>query len=318
MKKSVFVIHGRDTGAHAELVKFIRAVGLDVLAFEAVASELGPTPFVADVVATAISKADAVIALFTPDEQAVLHDPVTGRSLSTEASGSRWQARPNVLFEAGVAYGRPGKEPILAVLGVDVSLFSDVGGKHFVQLEKPGAKRQLFDRLDALVGPLSPTLPDWETSLGSGDFSACVRRRWEVFDEVEELSRYLANRQLKEKKPISLLEIVADVVLSDRRRDWKLVDARDLMEAIQEKHPRCTDRAYWWLVVYGFFQFDNIEYWGTVRGATWDDCVDQTRLAPRGAALIERVRARAPEPKSAGTTPSRRHPKPRKKSAHAD
>jgi hypothetical protein len=63
------------------------------------------------------------------------------------------------------------------------------------------------------------------------------------------------------------------------------------MEQIRERHGKSiTDLAYWWMIVYGFLQFDNIEDWGTIKNATWDDSVDNARLAPRGAALIERLR----------------------------
>jgi hypothetical protein len=293
MAKTVFIIYGRDSDAHDELVKFIRAVGLDELPFEAVADGLGPNPFIADVVITGIQKADAVIALFTPDEQAVLYDPQSGRSLSREERGSRWQARPNVMFEAGVAFGHSKREPILTVLGADVSLFSDVAGKHFIRLEASKAKRQLFNRLNAIVGPLAPTATDWETSTASGDFARCVRRRWQHFDEIEDLERFLSNRHIANRPPLTVLDIITCVVLADDK-EWSRLDARTFLKAVKAQYGETrADDAYWWMIAYGFLQFDNIEDWGTVDDATWDDSVDNARFAARGLALIDRVRTLA-------------------------
>ena len=298
MAKTVFIIYGRDTDAHTELVKFIRAVGLDELPFEAVADGLGPTPFVADVVTTGIQKADAVIALFTPDEQAVLYDPRSGRSLAGEERGSRWQARPNVMFEAGVAFGKSKQEPILTVLGADVSLFSDVAGKHFIRLETPRGKRQLFNRLNAIVGPLASLSADVENSPISGNFEMCVRRRWKHFDEIEDLDRFLANRQIGNGRQISVRDVIAQVVLADDR-DWSRLDARTFLAIAKDRYgENRADDAYWWMVVYGFLQFDNIDDWGTIDNATWDDSVDNARFAARGLALIERIRALPSKPLS--------------------
>jgi hypothetical protein len=291
-RRRVFVIYGRDTEAHGELVKFIRAVGLEELAFESVANELGPSPFIAEVVLHGLRQADAVIALFTPDEHAGLYEPTTGASMADQEGGSRWQARPNVLFEAGVAYGKADKEPILAVLGADVRLFSDLAGKHLVQLASSDAKRNLFQRLTKLVGSLEPTIPDWETSSASGDFARCVRARWRFFDEINELIRICRNRKVGKKKQAVSLEVVLRRVVSEEPdRDWSVVDPRDFMEAVKQHFDgEVTDDAYWWFLVYGFFRFNNIHEWGIQKNVTWDDSVDNARLAPRGAAVLERIR----------------------------
>ena len=293
MAKTVFIIHGRDSEAHRELVRFISAIGLQELPFETVADGLGSTPFIADVVTTGIQKADAVIALFTPDEQAVLYDPQSGRSLGREERASRWQARPNVMFEAGVAFGYSKREPILTLLGADVSLFSDVAGRHFIRLEDSKAKRQLFNRLNATVGPLKPIAADWENSTASGDFAKCVRRRWQHFDEVEDLERSLANRQVGNRRPATVLEMISQLVLADDK-DWSRLDTRTFLKATRAQYGEArTDDAYWWMIVYGFLQFDNIHDWGTIDDATWEDSVDNARFAARGLALIERIRALA-------------------------
>jgi hypothetical protein len=293
LKKRVFVIYGRDVEAHAELAKFLHALNLEEIVFDEVANTLGPSPFVADIVLRGIKEADAVIALFTPDEQAALYDPTTGRPLETNAGGSRWQARPNVIFEAGIAYGRGLIEPILVVLGADVSLFSDIGGKHFVNLGRSDGKRNLFNRLNTILGPITPRISDWEFSAEAGNFARCERRRWRWFDEVHELERYFDNQRVgRGQKSKSLLEIVRAVVKADPNRDWTRVRPRDFMTAVRALFSEAlTDDAYWWFVVHGLFRFDNINEWGVTKGATWDDSCDEACLTERGGALLERVKA---------------------------
>jgi hypothetical protein len=292
-RKRVFVIYGRDVEAYAELAKFLHALNLEEIRFEEVAGTLGPSPFVADIVLRGIKDAHAVIALFTPDEHAALYDPASGSPLEPNSGGSRWQARPNVIFEAGIAYGRGTTEPILVVLGADVSLFSDVGGRHFVHLGRPDGKRNLFKRLDAILGPIKPRITDWESSPEAGNFARCERRRWRWFDEVHELERYFDNQRVgRSQNSKSLLQIVQAVVEAEPNRDWTRVRPADFMTAVRSRFTEAvTDDAYWWFIVHGFFRFDNIVEWGVVKGATWEDSCDEACLTERGAALIERVKA---------------------------
>jgi hypothetical protein len=292
MKKKVFVIHGHDKRAHGELVKLLDALGLEELSFESVANEMGPSPFVRDIVIEGIKRADAVVALFTPDEQAALYDPETGDSRAAREGGSRWQARPNVIFEAGIAFGGlADREPIVAVLGDDVRLFSDLGGVHFVQLSGPRGKANLKARLESLLGPLTPTLTDWDSSPQAGDFAAVARRRWDYFDEIQDLARNLKNKRLTEKGlSRSLLDLVKGVLESDPEREWAEVDAKSFMEAMASiADPDMADDAYWWLAVYGFFRFDNIDNWGAHKNADWTDSVRYADVPKRAIALIERL-----------------------------
>src|SRR5688572_2110924 len=119
---TVFLIYGQDRKARDELTKFVRAVGLQQLSFEEVANRLGTTPFVAEVVLAGLQQAQAIIALFTPDELTTLYE-ANGEISSHPQGSSRWQARPNVIFEAGVAYGIAREKTIIVTIGSDVELF---------------------------------------------------------------------------------------------------------------------------------------------------------------------------------------------------
>jgi hypothetical protein len=58
MAHTAFIAHGRDTAPRDELAKFITAIGVEDLSFATVASDLGPSPFIADIVISAFKRAD--------------------------------------------------------------------------------------------------------------------------------------------------------------------------------------------------------------------------------------------------------------------
>jgi predicted nucleotide-binding protein len=171
--KRVFVIYGRNTGAYDQMVKFLRAIKLDPKSFYEVSAERGANATVLEVVRHGMEQAAGVVAMFTPDEWAVLRqtfNPKRIQSVETE----RWQARPNVIFEAGLALGIAEHRTVLVKLG-EVQLFSDVGGIHLVNLDNGHASRNL------LRGKLKTAgcEPDMQTgdhlnAAQAGDFQKCL------------------------------------------------------------------------------------------------------------------------------------------------
>src|SRR5262249_28929917 len=86
------------------------------------------SPYIGDVVRHAFNVAQAVIALFTPDEY------VLDRTAPIDAQNIwRLQARANVLIEAGMALTTHPSRTILAILGSQ-ELPSDLAGRHYVRL----------------------------------------------------------------------------------------------------------------------------------------------------------------------------------------
>jgi predicted nucleotide-binding protein len=175
--KRVFVIYGRNQNAYNQMVLFLRALKLDPKPFLEVAGELAGIPSVFDIVRHGMNQAAGVVALFTPDEWAALR-PTHNLNGETSVESRRWQSRPNVIFEAGLAIGLdPEKNrTILVKLGQDVSLFSDVGGIHTVDLNNGHASRNyLRDKLRA-----AGCIPDMETGEHlhidrAGNFEDCVQ-----------------------------------------------------------------------------------------------------------------------------------------------
>jgi hypothetical protein len=127
-KEKVFVIHGRDNTARHEMGVFLRSMGLEPLWFRDVRKNMSGTVQIIKVVEHGMELAQGVLALFTPDEFAALH-PVLRKKGESGDAVQRWQARPNVLFEAGLAYGRD-PDRVAFVLFGDAKLFTDASGMH--------------------------------------------------------------------------------------------------------------------------------------------------------------------------------------------
>lgn len=267
-------------------MKLLKALGIKHLSFEKAADKLGPAPSVTEVVIRGISDAAVVIVLFTPEEHSAFYDPITGK-YGTDRGESRWQARPNVIFEAGVAIGAAREKTILATLG-DVQLFSDVDGLHLVPLAKPGAIDVLYKKIKGIVGTLDPS-PDWGNS---ADFSRVLRRRWAHFDELDELEQSLANCFVGKGEDVPVIDVVHRVLARHPDRDWRRATPRQFMESLASasRDRKLIDNTYWWLVVHGFFRFDELDDWWDEKDV-WDDSVDFAIFSRRGLALIDKLKA---------------------------
>jgi hypothetical protein len=138
--RRVFVIHGRNDRARRGLFEFLRSIGLDPIEWSQALSMTGKaSPYIGDVLDTVFGAAQAVVVLQTPDDVAYLHPSLTyPEDPECEA---QLQARPNVLFEAGMAMGRSPDRTVIVELG-KVKVFSDIHGRHAVRLDNAIAKRQ--------------------------------------------------------------------------------------------------------------------------------------------------------------------------------
>jgi predicted nucleotide-binding protein len=136
---AVMVVHGRDDAAARAMFDWLRAVGLRPQEWNqlVVSSEKG-SPFIGEVLAAAFQRAQAVVVLFTPDERVQLRVEPKGRW--------RLQARPNVMFEAGMSFASHPDRTVMVVLG-DQELPSDLAGRHFVRLRRAGDLQDLAQRL---------------------------------------------------------------------------------------------------------------------------------------------------------------------------
>jgi predicted nucleotide-binding protein len=166
--KKVFVVHGRDDEIRKSMFRFLRALGLEPIEWsKAVASTKKGSPYVGQVLDKAFRDASAVVVLLTPDDQARLKKSLAKKSDPTWETTLTDQARPNVLFEAGMAFGRHEDNTILVQVG-SVREFSDIGGRHVIRLHDGAeARQQLADRLTTAGCAVDTSGTDW---LGEGSF----------------------------------------------------------------------------------------------------------------------------------------------------
>ena len=123
--RSVFVVHGRNEQLRRSMFDFLRSIGLDPMEWTKAVDLTGQgSPYIGEVLDAAFDHATAVVVLMTPDEIAYLQPRYANDGDDPETDPSA-QARPNVLFEAGMALGRNAERTILVEVG-DVRSFSDV------------------------------------------------------------------------------------------------------------------------------------------------------------------------------------------------
>lgn len=168
VNRRVFIVHGRNSQASDSMFQFLRALGLDPLEWEqAVALTKMGSPYVGQVLDAAFEYGQAVVVLMTPDDVAYIHGDYADGESDPELQ-AKGQARPNVLFEAGMAMGRNADHTILVELG-DIRPFSDVGGRHAIRMNDSATKRQaLASRLENAGLAVNRTGSQWLTV---GDFT---------------------------------------------------------------------------------------------------------------------------------------------------
>lgn len=151
---SVFVVHGRDSKLNDAMYGFLRAIGLKPKEFSQVLKAAkGPNPNVGEAIYNGMEKAHGVVVLFSPDEEAKLKPRhATDKDKKYRLHELDGQARPNVIFEAGLALGAHAQKTILVQVG-DTRDISDLAGKHIMHLSNDPATRVEFaDRLKTKLG----------------------------------------------------------------------------------------------------------------------------------------------------------------------
>lgn len=158
---SVFVVHGRDEPLRKSIFDFLRSLGLNPMEWStAVAQAKGGNPYIGDILDAAMAKVQAVIVLFSPDELAQLKEQFWASGDKYGEGKIAGQARPNVLFEAGLALGAHPEKTVIVQVG-QVRPFSDIAGKHVVRLSEERGRNDLANRLKRLGCPVEMTGDDW-------------------------------------------------------------------------------------------------------------------------------------------------------------
>ena len=167
--KKIFVVHGRNEKIRSDIFQFLRCLGLEPLEWTKALNLTGASsPYIGEVLDAAFSNAQAIVVLLTPDDIVRLRGDLHKPDEKIEEKEDRYQARPNVLFEAGMAIARDEKRTILVKVG-GVKDFSDIGGRHILNLNNTPEMRQIFiQKLFTAGCAVDTTGTDW---LKIGDFA---------------------------------------------------------------------------------------------------------------------------------------------------
>jgi predicted nucleotide-binding protein len=142
---TIFVVHGRDHKLNEDMFTFLRSLGLNAIEFsEAIAQTPGANPNITKVVKGALKRAQGVLVMFSPDEEARLKGKHRREGDSTKLES---QSRLNVIFEAGIALGAHPEKTLLVEIG-KVRNISDIAGMHIPRLTNdPASRKELAQRL---------------------------------------------------------------------------------------------------------------------------------------------------------------------------
>lgn len=161
--RAVMVVHGRDEAARLAMFTFLRRLGLKPLDWgELIASTGQAAPYIGEVLDQAFSEAKAVVVLLTPDDEVRLRPGLHRDEEDSFEVETTLQARPNVLFEAGMALALHPTRTIFVEHG-SLKSFSDLHGRHTVRLtNQPKALRDLKQRLEKAGCEVEPMAEDWD------------------------------------------------------------------------------------------------------------------------------------------------------------
>jgi predicted nucleotide-binding protein len=164
----VFVIHGRDMKRKKAMFDFLRAIGLRPIEWEQARAMTGTAaPYIGEILETAFGRAQAVVALFTGDDEARLRPGMQEEGDAEEPLTP--QARANVLFEAGMAMGMHPKRTIFIEVG-QLRPFSDIGGRHTIRFSSAASvsiRQEIAARLRDAGCTVDTSGTDWHAA---GDF----------------------------------------------------------------------------------------------------------------------------------------------------
>jgi predicted nucleotide-binding protein len=145
--RRVFVIHGRDMKARNALFDFLHRIDLLPMEWEMLVADAGvSSPYLGDVIAQAVTRARASVALLTPDDVVQLH-PSLRKPRENGELGPAMQARPNVLVELGMSLATYPESTVILVAGSHRPI-TDLAGLNYIQLDDSAeCRRKIATRL---------------------------------------------------------------------------------------------------------------------------------------------------------------------------
>jgi predicted nucleotide-binding protein len=148
--RQVAVAYGRDPQAVETLFDFLKDLGLRPLRWEQLRAMTGKTtPYTGEIVDAAFAVAQAVVVLFTPDDEARLHPELHGKREPEHERELTGQPRQNVLIEAGMALKTHADRTIIVEIG-QLRPISNLAGMNTVRI----GDGSVADRLNEIISRL--------------------------------------------------------------------------------------------------------------------------------------------------------------------
>jgi methylase of polypeptide subunit release factors len=120
-----------------------------------------PLPHTDEVVAKGFSNAQAFLVLLMPEDVVYLHKDYQREGDPDYEKHPALQPRPNVLFEAGIAFGIDARRTIFVEIG-ELRPYTDIQGYNTIKWKDTSSKRQeLAERLEAAGCPVDLSGTDW-------------------------------------------------------------------------------------------------------------------------------------------------------------
>lgn len=162
--RRVFVVHGRDGKLVADLFAFLESVGLQPIEWRDAVRQTGKgAPYIGEILDRAFGTAQAIVVLLSPDDEVRLVPSLLRADDDEVEKETRMQPRPNVLFEAGMAFGHQRDRTILVEVG-SPKPFSDLAGRHTIRLSNNvGRREDLLERLKTAGCKLDTSSTVWQT-----------------------------------------------------------------------------------------------------------------------------------------------------------
>jgi predicted nucleotide-binding protein len=171
--RHVFVVYGRNSAFRKAMFEFLRAIGLQPMEWgQILRTAQNASPVISEALTQAFAKAKATVVLLSGDDLARLGKSFLKTTDSNDERILTPQARQNVIFEAGMAFGRSPENVIFVSLGY-TRPFTDISGIHVAFIDDTVAARQeVAERLEhAGCAVEIKGKNDWHSA---GNFTAAV------------------------------------------------------------------------------------------------------------------------------------------------
>ena len=170
-ENTIFVVHGRDAKLRDAMYGLLGALGLKPQEWGhaiRAARGKGGNPYVSEAVTKIMERAQAIVVMLSPDDEVKLKEQFVGKTEKESEGKMRGQARPNVIFETGIAIGTHHRKTVIVQIG-EVKPFTDIGGMHILHLTGSDKSRHEFaNRLEDLNCKIDRDGDHW---LRAGNFT---------------------------------------------------------------------------------------------------------------------------------------------------